>query len=238
MHHFFVETDAIAGGSVVLSGDEAHHAARVLRVRVGEAITVADGTGRVVEAVVSLVDGIVEADIRDVRSTDVIRPVLTLYQAVTKGDKMDSIVEKAVEVGVRRIVPFIAERTIVSWDAKKRAARTERWTAIARAAAKQSRSPWLPRVDEVVDEIEVPSGELGIVLHEAAPTMLRDRLPEVAPEAIGIVVGPEGGFTDDEVEALTTRGAVAAGLGDRILRTETAGPAVAAIVAYTYGSLG
>ncbi|MEX2538250.1 MAG: RsmE family RNA methyltransferase [Actinomycetota bacterium] len=239
-HHFFVEPGQLSGAVVELTGDEAHHAARVLRVRRGEPITVADGTGCVAEAVVSRVGSTVEAEVRSVRTVPPPRPAITLYQAVTKGDKMDAVIEKAVEIGVLRIVPFLAERTIVRWDGSKSQRAADRWSAIARGAAKQSRSPWLTNVENVISSTGAlaPREALVIALHESSSRRLRDLLPDDAPEAIGLVVGPEGGFDGGELRDLGPRGIDVAGLGERILRTETAGLVAATIVGYAYGSLG
>jgi 16S rRNA (uracil1498-N3)-methyltransferase len=239
-HHFFVEPGQLRSATVELTGDEAHHAARVLRIREGEAITVADGTGCVAEAVVSHVGDTVEADVTALRSVPLPRPAITLYQAVMKGDKMDALIEKSVEVGVRRVVPFLAERTIVRWDDSKIERAADRWSAIARAAAKQSRSPWLTDVEKIVSAAGrlIPTEEVVVALHESAARRLRDVLPEEAPPSVGLVVGPEGGFAEAELKDMEALGIGAAGLGERILRTETAGLVGATIVAYAYGSLG
>ncbi len=239
-HHFFVTPECVHDGVVELTGDEAHHAGRVLRLREGELITVADGTGRVVEAVVRRVGKTIEGEVTSERTVALPPPNITLFQAVMKGDKMDAMIEKAVEVGVLRIVPFIAERTIVRWDDSKARKAADRWSAIARSASKQCRSPLLSEVDHVVastDDLKT-TADLGIALHEGAEQRLRDVLPGNTPDEVALVVGPEGGLSVREAEGLTSRGFVPAGLGPRILRSETAGVVGAAIVLHIYGSLG
>jgi 16S rRNA (uracil1498-N3)-methyltransferase len=237
-HHFFVAPDAIAGGLVTIDGDEAHHAARVLRVRVGEAITVADNTGRVIDAVVSRVGDDVQAEILKETSCDVAKPAITLCQALTKGEKFEDVVQKATEIGVSRIMPFVAERSVVQWDAGKRAKARERWTAVARAAAKQSKSPRIPVVDEVADGAPLGTGPTW-VLHESDDAVpLRQAVTDRAPDTLSLIVGPEGGFSDAEIDELRRGGAEVVWLGPRILRTETAGLVAASIVSYVYGSLG
>lgn len=221
----------------MLVGDEAHHAAKVLRVCAGEPITIADGSGRVVDAVVTQVGAEVQADVCGERAIQGRRPEIWLYQALTKGEKFDDVVEKASEIGVSRVIPFDSARSIVRWDERKRARAVERWTAIARAAAKQSRSPWITTVDVVSDDVGVIEGGT-FVLHEGAGRRLRDALDADAPERVAFAVGPEGGFADDEVESLEARGSHVVSLGPRILRTETAGLVAAAVVAFRYGSVG
>ncbi len=239
-HHFFVTPEHLHDGIVDLTGDEAHHAGRVLRLREGELITVADGTGRVVEAVVRRVGRTVEGEVTSERIVALSPPSITLVQAVMKGDKMDGLIEKAVEVGVLRIVPFMAERTIVRWEDSKARKAGDRWSSIARSASKQCRAPLLSEVGQVVastDELKT-TASLGVVLHEGAEQRLRDVLPNIPPDEIELVVGPEGGLSAHEAEGLTSRGFVPAGLGPRILRSENAGIVGAAIVLHIYGSLG
>jgi 16S rRNA (uracil1498-N3)-methyltransferase len=238
MHHFFVEPHDISESAVELRGDEAHHAARVLRVSLGERISVADGTGRVVEAEVTAVGPTVRAEILDERAPAVERPVIALYQAVAKGERMDGVVQKAVEVGVMRIVPMITQRTVVRWDATKRSNARRRWSEIARAAAKQCRSPWLTRIDDVQDGVAAEPETCRVALEASGERRLRHVLPERPPESIALIVGPEGGLSRDELEEVVSDGGVVATLGERVLRTETAGPIAAALVRYAYGSLG
>jgi 16S rRNA (uracil1498-N3)-methyltransferase len=233
VHHFFVTPDDVAGDRIVLRGEEAHHAARVLRVRQGERVTVADGTGRVFDGFVRSFGDSVEVDVVDVRNVSLPRPSITIHQALMKGDRMDDMIEKSVEIGVARIVPFVAERSIVRWDDPKREKAHERWTHIARAAAKQSRSAWLTEIAPIASG--VPKGP-AFVLHEEATVRLRDVLPDEPPATVELVVGPEGGLAPDET--LELGGSTLVSLGPRILRTEVAGPVAAAMIAFAYGNLG
>jgi 16S rRNA (uracil1498-N3)-methyltransferase len=235
-HHFFVDEEAIVDGVVTIGGDEAHHA-RVLRVREGERITVADGTGRMLDAMVTDNVHDIVADVVAERQVTLPRPSITLFQALTKGDKLELVVEKATEVGVRTLVPFIAERTVMRWDERKLERSRERLQAIARASAKQSRSPFIPTV-EPFSYGAVVRIEPTLVLHEEATERLRDALPAAAPPDVALVVGPEGGLSSGEVAGLVGAGGRAVTLGDRILRTETAGPVAAAVVGYAYGWFG
>jgi 16S rRNA (uracil1498-N3)-methyltransferase len=237
VHHFFVEPGDVDGGIVTLRDTEAHHAARVLRVKPGDRISVADGTGAVYDAVVRHAGAEVTAEVRCTRRAGTARPAIVLVQGIAKGDKVDTVVQKAVEVGVRRIVPVICERTIVRWDEQKREKAARRWREVARAAAKQCRSAWTTPVDDVragLDGIEAPA----VALDPSASLRLRDALPADPPESLTLVVGPEGGLTAGELALVSSAGAVPATLGPRVLRTETAGPVAAALILYAYGSLG
>jgi len=230
MHHFFVDPSAIEDGIATLSPVDAHHASRVLRLERGERITVSDGCGNVMEATVI---GAGRVELGEKRFVAPVHPTITLLQGIAKGERMDVAIEKAVEIGIARIVPFMAERSVVRWDTKRRVKAQVRWAAIAMSAAKQSRSAWLPAVEPVRDGISTDGPTL--VFHERATTRLRDALPQPEPPAITIVVGPEGGLTDEEV---SSAGGTAVSLGERILRTETAGLVAATAVLYAYGSLG
>lgn len=225
---------------VRLEGDEAHHCARVLRVRPGEEISVADGSGRVVRAVVTVAEGNrVEGRVLAGWDRPEPKPELVLYQGVVRKEKMDTCVQKAVEVGVRRIVPVVCERSVVRWDARKRERYLDRWTEIARAAAKQSRSPWLTRLDPFAEGVgELTPGGTRLVLDAGARRAFREALPRTPPASFEVVVGPEGGLTPGEIEELETAGGIPATLGERVLRTETAGPVGLALAAYAYGLLG
>ena len=239
MNHFFTAPELVGDGRVRLVGPEAHHAARVLRMKVGETISVADGSGRVVDAVVTKASGEqVDARVILERRRSPAVPALMLWQGVARRERMDLVVQKAVEVGARRIEPFVAERTLARWDEAKRARVVDRWSAIALSAAKQSRSPWLTEVGPITEGPPAAPSGLVIVLHEEAEVPFRKALPPAPPAHLVVVVGPEGGLTDEEVERLTDGGGVAVTLGERILRTETAGPVALALAAYSYGLLG
>jgi 16S rRNA (uracil1498-N3)-methyltransferase len=239
VHHFFVRPGDVEDDVVTLGDSDAHHAVNVLRVQPGDRISVADGSGRVFDAVVTVVGERVEAAVRCVRDRPPSLPLLTLVQGVGKADKMDAVVQKSVEVGVRRIVPVMCERTVVRWGAGKREKAVRRWNEIARAAAKQCRSPWPTPVDEIVETLgAVHLVEPAIALDVDARTRLRDALPANPPDELTLVIGPEGGLSESEMGALLSAGAAAATLGPRILRTETAGPVAAALILYAYGSLG
>ncbi len=239
-HHFFVDGSSVRDDIVELTGEEAHHAARVLRIKAGEPITVADGSGTVLDAIVTDVEDVVRAAVRATRHFDPPKPAVTLCQAAAKGDRLDDVVRMAVEIGIARFIPFLADRSVVRWSDDRRRKARVRFAAIALSAAKQCRSPFLTVVEELSDDpTPLLGGSAVLVLHEQSSTKLRDALPPQAPDRLALVVGPEGGLTTDEVDAITAHdGNVAVTLGERILRTETAGLVATAMVRYAYGTLG
>jgi 16S rRNA (uracil1498-N3)-methyltransferase len=233
--HFFVEE--VGGAAVRISGPDAHHAARALRIRPGEEITVSDGCGNVVRArVTSSSSSSLTGDVIARASVEQPSPRVIVFPAVPKAGKLDAVVQKLTEIGVDEIRPWFAARSVVRWDGAKAPAHAERLRAIAREAAMQSRRAWLPVVTDPGPLDNVPA--TAVVLDESAGVRLSAILPAVAPKEIGVVVGPEGGMAPDEVERLAGIGAHVASLGDQILRTETAAVVGPALVLARYERLG
>jgi 16S rRNA (uracil1498-N3)-methyltransferase len=234
--HFFA--DDVRGERIVLTGEEARHAVRVLRIREGETITISDGRGTVVETVVAEAGADLVADVKARRTEPRPAPSLHVLHAIPKAGKLDLVVQKLTELGVDSIRPFPAVRSVARWDARKAADQTRRLATIAREAAKQSRRAWLPDVLPPAPLEEVPLSDLTFVLHEEADGRLRDGLPAEVPDSVGLVVGPEGGLTAGEVSLLAERGGVPASLGPLVLRTETAALAATVFLLCRYDRIG
>jgi 16S rRNA (uracil1498-N3)-methyltransferase len=233
--HFFVAS--IEGDPLRLEDDEGYHAARVLRLRPGEPLTLSDGRGNVAECEVSTVEPrAVTVHVRARRAAPERLPRIVVLPAVPKSGRLDLVVQKLTEIGVDEIRPWVAERSVVRWDERKRRAHAERWRAIAYEAAKQSRRAWLPSVAEPVDEPVLPP--CTVALHEAGATRLEEVLPAQPPPEVGILIGPEGGLTDAEVRRVVSLGGAAAGLGTQILRAETAAIVGPALVMGRYRLIG
>jgi 16S rRNA (uracil1498-N3)-methyltransferase len=226
------------GSTVEVTGDEAHHAVAVRRLRVGEALVLTDGLGRsVTGTVASMGKRVFTMEVVAVTDEPAPDPVVTVVQAVPKGDRGELAVEVLTEVGVARIVPWAAARSVAVWKGERGAKSLSRWRSTAREAAKQSRRGWFPQVAELaasdtVAEL-VAAADLAVVLHEDASESLA-LLAVPASGSIVVVVGPEGGLTDDEVAAFEAAGAHGVRLGSEVLRTSTAGvAAVAALLSRT-----
>ena len=236
MHMFFVKPEQIREGRIEILGEDVNHIRNVLRMKPGEWVRVSDETdfcGQCrVEALME--DRIVLTVEEEAPSTE-LPAEITLFQGLPKGDKMEWIVQKNTELGVRRIVPVAMKRSVVRLDGKKAGARVSRWQAIAQSAGKQAGRTRLPEVSSVVSFAEALEESAGMDLlllpYESAEgmTAARKLLGQARPGMrIGILIGPEGGFEPSEVEAAVQAGWKVLSLGPRILRTETAGMAVAA----------
>lgn len=227
-----------AGDTVAVTGDEAHHAVAVRRLRVGERVRLTDGVGSVaVGAVAATGKRLLEVTVESVDVLPRLVPAVTVVQALPKGERGELAVEVLTEVGVDRIVPWAASRSVAVWKGERAAKSLERWRSTAREAAKQSRRPWFPEVTALAalpDAVSwVADADLALVLHEEAaePLVALDVTPA---RSVVVVVGPEGGLTADEVAAFTAAGAHAVRLGPEVLRTSTAGlAAVAAVLSRT-----
>lgn len=237
--HLPSAAELAVGDAAALSGAEGHHASTVRRLRVGERVVVTDGRGASAMAVVSAVSrGEVTLVAERVEQAERPTPALTVVQAIPKGDRGERAVEMLTEVGVDAIVPWQAERCVSEWRGDKRERGRAKWESVAGEAAKQSRRTWWPAVEPVVstpDLVErVATAPWVCVLHEMASASLVTELHVLesagVPEQMLVVVGPEGGVSDRELEQLTSAGAVTASLGPTVMRTSTAGVAAASVV--------
>ncbi|WP_062442327.1 16S rRNA (uracil(1498)-N(3))-methyltransferase [Herbidospora daliensis] len=222
------------GPRLTLAGPEGRHAAAVRRITAGERVDVTDGAGRVAECAVDHA-GKDHLDLTVLRVYDIPPPSprLVVVQGLPKGDRGELAVEMMTEAGVDAIVPWSASRSITQWKGERAAKSLARWRSTAREAGKQARRFHLPEVLEPASTNQVAalleSAALAVVLHEeAAEPLSRVDLPEKGD--IVVVVGPEGGVSDDEITRFREAGALPALLGPTVLRTSTAGVAAAAVL--------
>ncbi|RTL62281.1 MAG: 16S rRNA (uracil(1498)-N(3))-methyltransferase [Pseudonocardiaceae bacterium] len=223
----FLVDELPAGTSAVLDGPEGRHAATVRRLRAGEEITLADGRGGLAHTVVDTV-GHDRLDLRVVSRAVLDPPVprVVLAQALVKGDRGELAVELATEAGVDELLPWRASRCVAKWDDGPRGGKAlARWRATVRSAAKQARRPWVPPVGAPVSTRRLAAlcgdFEQVLVLHESATQGIAAFMDPV-PAAVLLVVGPEGGVSDEEISTLTDAGAHAVRLGPEVLRASTA----------------
>jgi 16S rRNA (uracil1498-N3)-methyltransferase len=236
------ELAAEVGAAVHLAGEEGRHAVVVRRIRVGEQVLLTDGAGRRATCdVVGTDRQTLDAVVRAVEVEDPPDPHVTVVQAIAKGDRGELAVEVLTEVGVDRIVPWAAARSVAVWRGERAAKSLGRWRSTAREAAKQARRSRFPEVTEPAGTGRVrdllAAADLAVVLHEDATTSLADVADRLRPgggpvRSVVVVVGPEGGITDEELAAFATvPTAAVVRLGPTVLRTSTAGvTAVAALL--------
>lgn len=254
MQRYIVPPAAFRDRTVVVEGDDAFHMARVMRMRPGDRVVVCDGEGREATAVLTSVEPArAEAELEELRpSAGEPAWTVVIAQSLPKGDKMELIIQKGTEIGAAAFIPFRSERAVVRYDGKQEARRLERWRRIAKEAAEQAHRGRLPEVagvatwrellatfdeyDDVYFCYERQGGEPSSGLR----TLVRGTMSRVPdrPLKLLVVVGPEGGFTEREAAEAEAAGAKPAGLGARILRTETAALAALACLMYESGEMG
>ena len=240
MPRFPVDEKKIEEGKASLSGTDFKHIVKVLRMKEGDALTLFDGNSLEYDGRISHVGSReVVVNILSSRSVVTDSPLrITLMQGLPKSDKMDYIVEKATELGVHAIVPVITERSQVRTADKKR-----RWERIAVEASKQCGRTKPPAIENTLNFDEAikykDNDGLGLILHVGSQVSLKDFLkyPLQHTKNIIVLIGPEGGFSENEVLLATEMGFTSLGLGPRTLRTETAGIAVLSIIQFQHGDL-
>lgn len=235
MYQFFVEPEQIdvAGKNVIIRGNDVNHIKNVLRMRPGEEVAVSNGIdGREYRCgILALEEDCVRLELRFIKEDGVELPAkIYLFQGLPKADKMELIIQKAVELGAFQIIPVAMKRCVVKLDEKKADSKIKRWQGIAEAAAKQSKRGVIPTVAPVMSYAQAvkmaSEMDLKLVPYELAEGMEQTKqlIESVKPgQRIAIFIGPEGGFDPEEIRAATEAGIQSITLGKRILRTETAG---------------
>ena len=241
MSHFFINSDQVAAEALTIIGDDVNHMKNVLRMRSGETFTAADENGIFYHCEVDILDKQqVTAKILDKeQGGSELSSKIYLFQGLPKSDKMELIIQKAVELGAYEIIPVATKRAIVKLDAKKEASKLKRWQAIAEGAAKQSGRMLVPQISEVKtfgEALQMAKAlDVNVIPYECAKGMdgTREIFGSIKPGmSVGIFIGPEGGFEESEVEKAQELGIQPVTLGKRILRTETAGLTTLSILMY------
>ena len=242
MYQFFVDPGAISEKQVVITGKDVNHIKNVLRMKVGEEIAVSNGVdGREYRCgILQMTEDAVICELRFIKEDGVELPSkIYLFQGLPKADKMELIIQKAVELGVYEIVPVATKRAVVKLDAKKEEKKRLRWQSIAESAAKQAGRALIPQVAPCMNfdkALRMCNGlDAALIPYEKAEGMqhARDQVRALhSKHSIGIFIGPEGGFEESEIEAARAAGAIPITLGHRILRTETAGLTMLSILMF------
>lgn len=252
MQRYFVSPEQLNENKVVITGEDARHISKVMRGKTGDKLIVSDGLSR--EALVEITDieagAVTAAVLEQLEMTHEPAFKVTVAQSLPKGDKMETVIQKCTEIGAVSFVPFISERTIVQYDAKKESKRLERWNKIAKEAAEQSHRNTVPEVAQPLGWKQLLSTfdrydavyfcyekEEGLQLRDALKPFMQVLPTDHAPGVL-LLVGPEGGFTEEECRQAEEAGAASVGLGRRILRCETAGMVALACILYESGEMG
>ena len=246
MRRFFIDKLSIIDGIAVIEGELFRHLVRVLRLKVGARVALADGECGEYTGVLSSLEG-ERALVRIERTLTTVAsgktPAITLIQGVPKGERMEMILQKGTELGAAGFVPFLSSRTIPRLSGDKAVERVRRWERIVREAARQSRRPDIPEVYAIVTLAEALAAarqEIRLILWEGESEQGLKEILDAAPTpaSVALLVGPEGGLSREEAEKAMAAGFVPVTLGPRILRTETAGLAVLSILQYVWGDVG
>ena len=242
MYQFFVDSSQINGNEIVILGSDVNHIKNVLRMKVGEEVAVSNGVdGKEYRCeIASLQEDMVRLTLRFVKEDGLELPSkVYLFQGLPKGDKMELIIQKMVELGVYEIIPVATKRCVVKLDDKKASSKIARWQGIAEAAAKQSKRRIVPGVHGVLTFGEAlqyaKAMDIKLIPYELAEGMAETKklIEGVQPgQSVAVFIGPEGGFEESEVDKAKEQGVLPITLGKRILRTETAGLTVMAWLMY------
>ncbi|MDO4616535.1 MAG: 16S rRNA (uracil(1498)-N(3))-methyltransferase [Lachnospiraceae bacterium] len=241
MYRFFVNADQIQEGSIRILGDDVNHIGSVLRMRPGEEILISSQDEWEYTCRIKTITGEeVTAEILDAQKPGKELPSkIVLLQCLPKGDKMELIIQKAVELGVTEIIPVASKRCVVKLEGKRAASKVTRWNAIAESAAKQSKRMVIPKVGDILSYREAlalaETKDVRLIPYERSEGMTGTRkvLESIRPgQSVAVLIGPEGGFEEKEVSLAMEKGFEPITLGKRILRTETAGLTTLSILMY------
>lgn len=246
MSRFFVKDAEVQSGTIIISGDDVNHIKNVLRLQPGENITINDCAGNdFLVRIDRYGAGLIYTSVLTAMKNETEPPIeVVLFQGIPKSDKMDFIIQKSIELGAVKIVPVITEHTVVRFDYKKDAEKkTARWQKISTEAAKQCNRGTIPQVQLPIKFSEALSiseeFDLSIIPYEKErEKSLRQYIRDKSATKIALFIGPEGGFSEKEIESAISKGVKPVTLGPRILRTETAGITVMSILMYELGDVG
>ncbi|WP_442604406.1 16S rRNA (uracil(1498)-N(3))-methyltransferase [Paenibacillus sp. KN14-4R] len=249
MQRYFIPKEQFNDDSVTITGDDAHHLVRVMRAEIDDECICSNGEDREARVRIVAIDkGSVTANIVEMLPLAAEAQVkVWIAQSLPKGDKMELVIQKGTEIGAAGFIPFVSDRTVVQYDAKKEAKRGERWNKIAKEAAEQAHRNRVPNVESVqswknflnkITDFDAAwicyEREAGLSFRQ----LVQKSLTSSEQPKVLLVIGPEGGFTEDEITEAEQRGCVSVSLGKRILRTETAAMVGLSCILYESGEMG
>lgn len=246
MPKFFVDKRCVVEDNIIIEDENVNHLKNVLRSNVGDTLIINDRQGKDYKCIISLIENnLIKARIIEVSDSDTEPSVDTvLFQSLVKGEKMELVIQKAIEIGVTKIIPMATSRCVVKIDnPKKMASKLERWNKIAESAAKQSGRGIVPQVCEPMEfkeaiEYAATSLEVACIPYEKEKdNTVKAFLVKQTAKSFGIFIGPEGGFSEEEILKAKDKGVASITLGPRILRSETAGLVVLANIMYEMGEM-
>lgn len=248
MYHFFVEASQIGEKEIIITGQDVNHIKNVIRLKVDDEISVSNGVdGRDYHCgIAEITDEEIRCEVRFIKEDSVELPAkVYLFQGLPKGDKMEFIIQKMVELGVYEIIPVAMKRCVVKLDDKKAKSKISRWQGIAEAAAKQSKRGIVPQIHEVMSYkdalVYADDMDCKLVPYEMEESLeassgmkgTKKLIESITPgQSVAVFIGPEGGFDENEIDLAVNKGMQPITLGKRILRTETAGMTVMAWIMY------
>ena len=241
MYQFFVEDTQVGENTVTIEGSDVNHIKNVLRMKRGEKVRISSTSGKnYLGEIAELSDAIVLVNILEECADGTELPnKIYLFQGLPKSDKMELIIQKAVELGAYEIIPVAMKNCVAKLEDKKAGSKVARWQEIAKSAAKQSKRSLIPSVQLPMSykEAVAKAAELDVVLvpyeNERGMAATKEAIETIAPgQSVGIFIGPEGGFAEQEIALARESGMRLISLGKRILRTETAGLATLSILMY------
>lgn len=237
MHRLFKKNIDILGDEIIIDGDDFHHIKNVLRGKNGELFEVVTEDNINICKIIHIDKKTIKARIVEKKDIQKEKLNITLYQGMTKSDKLEYIIQKSVELGVNTVVPIISKRVVIKLKDKNIEKKRLRYFNISKHAASQSKRNYIPEVLDPmkIEDIILEKGEIGLVAYENSCTSLKETLSENSSNNIKIVIGPEGGFEEFEIKSLEDKGFNVISLGNRILRTETAPINLLSILQYELG---
>jgi 16S rRNA (uracil1498-N3)-methyltransferase len=249
MQRYFLRLEQFRDNTVTIEGDDAHHLQRVMRAEIGDEVICSNGLDREALVRITALDkAVVTGDVvEELPMTAEPAAQVWIAQSLPKGDKMEIVIQKGTEIGAARFLPFLSERTVVQYDAKKEAKRTERWQKIAKEAAEQAHRNRVPEIAQVLNWKqllnEAKKVDAAWICYEKEDgkqlrTAIREALASGRSGSFLLAVGPEGGFSEQEIKRAEEAGFLSVSLGKRILRTETAAMVGLTCLLYETGEMG